>query len=113
MVRGGTFSPPQALSASNARYCPMFFKQIKYNGDNFSYVIADEASKEAVVVDPSYNAEAIIRLLKDHDFNVKYVIDTHSHGDHTAGNQDITSVFGAKVVAHKLARVNKGVSVEA
>jgi len=90
----------------------MFFKQIKYNGDNFSYVIADEASKEAVVVDPSYNVEAIIKLLKDHDFNVKYVIDTHSHGDHTAGNQDITSVFGAKVVAHKLARVNKGVSVE-
>jgi glyoxylase-like metal-dependent hydrolase (beta-lactamase superfamily II) len=90
----------------------MFFKQIKHPGDNFSYVIADEASKEAVVVDPSYNAEAIIKLLKDQGFKAKYVIDTHSHSDHTAGNQNVKSVFGAKVVAHKLARINKEISVE-
>jgi glyoxylase-like metal-dependent hydrolase (beta-lactamase superfamily II) len=90
----------------------MLFKQIKHHGDNFSYVIADEASKEAVVVDPSYNAEAIIKLLKDQGFKAKYVIDTHSHSDHTAGNQNVKSVFGAKVVAHKLARINKEISVE-
>lgn len=89
----------------------MFFKQIKHRGDNFSYVIADETIREAAVVDPSFNADAIIRLLKDQNFNVKYVINTHSHSDHTAGNEDIKSSFGAKIVAHKLAKINKDIEV--
>jgi glyoxylase-like metal-dependent hydrolase (beta-lactamase superfamily II) len=89
----------------------MFFKQIKYRGDNFSYVIADETTREAAVVDPSFNTDAIIRLLKDQNFNVKYVFNTHSHGDHTAGNKDIRSDFGAKIIVHKSAKVNKDIGV--
>jgi len=89
----------------------VFFRQIKHYGDNFSYVIADEANREAAVVDPSFNTDTIIRLLKDHNFNVKYIINTHSHSDHTAGNDEIKSHFGAKVVAHKLANVKGGISV--
>jgi hydroxyacylglutathione hydrolase len=89
----------------------MFFRQIKQSGDNFSYIIADEAIRECAVVDPSFNTDAIIQLVKDQNLTVKYVIDTHSHFDHTAGNEEIKSVFGAKVVAHKLADVDKDVSV--
>ena len=29
----------------------MFFRQIKYKGDNFSYVIGDEVTKESAIVD--------------------------------------------------------------
>jgi len=89
----------------------MFFKQIKFRGDNFSYVIADEKTKEAVVVDPSFNAEAIIKLLKSHGLNVKYVVNTHSHADHTAGNQEVAAYSDAKIVAHKAANSRKDVSV--
>ena len=89
----------------------MFFKQIKYHGDNFSYVIADENSKEAAVVDPSFNADAIAKLLKDQKLEAKYVINTHSHGDHTAGNEEIKKKFGARVVAHKLSKTKKDASV--
>lgn len=89
----------------------MFFKQIKHHGDNFSYIIADEAAKEAAVVDPSFNTGAIKQLLKNHNFNVKYIINTHGHSDHTAGNENIKSSFGSKVVAHKFAKVNKDISV--
>ena len=89
----------------------MFFKQIKYRGDNFSYVIADEASGEAVVVDPSFNVDAIILVLKDRNFSLKYVIDTHGHSDHTAGNEELRSAFHSKIVAHKLSHVNKDISV--
>jgi len=90
----------------------MFFRQIKYGGDNFSYVIADEATRECAVVDPSFNTDAIIRLVKDQNLIVKYVIDTHSHFDHTAGNEEIKSTFRAKVVAHKLADIDKDISVD-
>jgi hydroxyacylglutathione hydrolase len=89
----------------------MFFKQIKHRGDNFSYIIADENSKEAAVVDPSFNADAVIRLLRDRGFEAKYVINTHQHTDHVAGNEDIRSAFGARIVAHKLSGVKKDISV--
>lgn len=79
----------------------MYFKQIKHRGDNFSYIIADEATKEAAVVDPSFNADVIIQSLKEQKFIAKYVINTHYHGDHTAGNEDVKSEFGAKIVAHR------------
>jgi len=89
----------------------MFFKQIKDYGDNFSYVVADERTCEAAVIDPSFNAAAITKLLKDHKLKVKYVIDTHGHSDHTAGNDEIKRTFGAKIVAHELSKTKKDVSV--
>lgn len=89
----------------------MFFKQVKHVGDNFSYIIADEASSEAVVVDPSFNADAIIQLVKKNGLNIRYVINTHNHWDHTAGNSKIKSSFGSKIVAHKLSKAEKDIEV--
>ena len=89
----------------------MFFKQIKDRGDNFSYIIADENTRGAAVVDPSFNGDAIIRLLREKGFNAKYVVNTHQHMDHVAGNEDVKSAFGARIVAHKLSKVKKDVSV--
>jgi glyoxylase-like metal-dependent hydrolase (beta-lactamase superfamily II) len=89
----------------------MFFKQVKYRGDNFSYIIADEASREAAVVDPSFNVDAIILVLKDHKFSLKYIINTHGHVDHTAGNHELKTAFHSKIVAHKLSRLNQDISV--
>ncbi len=88
----------------------MFFKQIKSKGDNFSYVIADE-NNEAVIVDPSFNADTIITLIAECDGTVKYVINTHSHWDHIAGNDEIINKFNSKLVAHQLSKVNKTISV--
>jgi glyoxylase-like metal-dependent hydrolase (beta-lactamase superfamily II) len=89
----------------------MFFKQIKYRGDNFSYIIADVASREAGVVDPGFNVDAIILILKDQNFNLKYIINTHGHADHTAGNEELKSAFHSKIVAHKLSHVSQDISV--
>jgi len=89
----------------------MFFKQIKHHGDNFSYIIADEATKETAIVDSSFNSDEISRILKEQKLKAKYIINTHYHGDHTAGNEDIRSKFDSKIVAHKLAKVNKDIEV--
>lgn len=89
----------------------MFFKQVKHMGDNFSYVLADEATKEAAVVDPSFNADAIRKIVRDQGLKVRYVINTHDHPDHTLGNDEIRSAFGAKIVAHQLSGIRKDVSV--
>ena len=89
----------------------MYFKQVKYRGDNFSYVIADEASREAAVVDSSYNADVLIRLLNDRGFKLKYVINTHGHADHTGGNEALRSAFGAKIFAHRLSSITLDLAV--
>ena len=89
----------------------MFFKQVQRHSDNFSYVIADDATQEAIVVDSSYNAGEITRILKAENLKLKYVISTHGHSDHTAGNQELRSTFGAKIVAHKLSRINASMTV--
>lgn len=90
----------------------MFFKQIKYRGDNFSYIIADDTSREALVVDPSFNSDAIALIIKDQSFNLKYIINTHGHPDHTAGNEELKRAFHSKIMAYKLARVGQDVGVE-
>jgi hydroxyacylglutathione hydrolase len=90
----------------------MFFEQIQQHGDNFSYVIGDETTKEAIVVDSSFNAGEIIRILKAMNFALKYIINTHSHSDHTAGNIELSSVLNAKIVAHKLSKTNVDVKVD-
>jgi hydroxyacylglutathione hydrolase len=90
----------------------MFFSQFKWRGDNFSYIIVDEANREAAVVDPSYNADAIIRLLKTGNYNLKYVINTHGHSDHTSGNEALRSMFGAKIVAHRKSCSKPDLSVD-
>jgi len=90
----------------------VFFKQIKQFSDNFSYVLADEAVGEAVVVDSSYNVDEIVRVLKAENLRLKYVINTHGHSDHTDGNDELRSTFGGKIVAHRLSKVEHDVEVD-
>ena len=90
----------------------MFFKQIQQHGDNFSYIFGDETTKEAAVVDSSFNASEIIRILKAENLALKYIINTHSHSDHTAGNSELRSKFNAKIVAHSLSRINADIKVD-
>jgi glyoxylase-like metal-dependent hydrolase (beta-lactamase superfamily II) len=89
----------------------MFFEQIKYRGDNFTYVIADETGREAAVVDPSFNLDAILMLLKDKRLKLRYIINTHHHLDHTAGNEDLKSAFNGKIVAHESSILSKDIVV--
>jgi hydroxyacylglutathione hydrolase len=90
----------------------LFFKQIQRHSDNFSYIIADEETKQAAVVDSSYNADEIMKIVKTQDLQLKYVINTHGHSDHTAGNSELTSIFGAKIVAYKQSKISHDISMD-
>jgi hydroxyacylglutathione hydrolase len=90
----------------------MFFKQIQQHSDNFSYIIADENTKETAVVDSSFNASAIIQTIRNQKLDLEYLINTHGHSDHTAGNLELKSIFGAKIIAYKQSRINFDIGVE-
>ena len=53
--------------------------------ENNNYLIIDEVSKEAVLIDCSSDDESILTELKKHDAKLKYVLLTHGHFDHIAG----------------------------
>lgn len=79
----------------------MIFQQIRAGGDrNFGYLIGDETSGESTVVDPSSLPEEFVQLASKHNLKIVYIINTHSHGDHTNGNSELKKKTGAKIIMH-------------
>ncbi len=89
----------------------MFFRQIKYAGDNFSYIVADEKSREAAVVDPSFNGDEIIRIVEKNRLRIEYIVNTHHHRDHMADNDKLKSALSSDIVAHVSSVVRKDKAV--
>ncbi len=78
----------------------MIVHQLRTGGDkNFSYVLADETTKEAAVIDPSYKFDEITKQVDFEKLTVKYVINTHNHTDHIFGNTPIVMRHKAQIVA--------------
>jgi glyoxylase-like metal-dependent hydrolase (beta-lactamase superfamily II) len=78
----------------------MILKQFLVGGiKNYVYVIADEKTKDAAVIDPTDAEDAIIFLTKN-KLRLMYIFNTHSHYDHTACNNQLRKM-GGKVVAYK------------
>jgi len=78
---------------------------------NFTYIIADEETGNAAVIDPSWDLDKIFHVLKKHDWRAKYVINTHTHFDHVIGNEQVAEVTGAKIVQHNNSPLEKHVAV--
>ena len=66
----------------------MIFLQLTVEGydNNFTYIIGDEETKNAIVVDPAGSNEKVENEARDNGLRIKYIINTHSHEDHTIGN---------------------------
>ena len=79
----------------------MIFQQISAGGDrNFGYLIGDEETKEAAVIDPSSSPGVFPPAAKKHGLKIVCIIGTHGHGDHTGGIAALKRETGAKVVMH-------------
>ena len=68
--------------------------------DNYTYLIIDENTKNACVVDPGESGP-IINFLKNKDINLRYILNTHHHHDHIGGNLELKKKYGSKIVAFK------------
>jgi hydroxyacylglutathione hydrolase len=80
---------------------PMIFEQIRTGGDrNFAYLVGDEASKQAALVDPSNSPDKCVDRAEAHGLKVVYVVNTHGHYDHTDGNEAVRGRTGAQLVAN-------------
>jgi len=68
---------------------------------NFTYLLIDELNRSCILVDPSWDLEVIFDYLKKNSLQIKFIINTHSHFDHTLGNEQVAKVTGAKIMQHK------------
>jgi hydroxyacylglutathione hydrolase len=78
---------------------------------NFAYLVTEETSREALVVDSGWETAPILRAVAADHSNVRYVVATHNHFDHTATMQELAQKLGAKTVAHVNSPVAHDISV--
>ncbi len=66
-----------------------------------NYLVADENSKEAVLIDCSERLPQIIDDVKNLGLKVKYILLTHGHFDHVMGVNEMKKELNAEVLINK------------
>lgn len=91
----------------------MIFEQLQVGPlQNFCYLVGDRASGEAVVVDPHGEIDRLLARADAHGLRIQYILNTHTHWDHVAGNVELKERTGARVVTHPSGRVGRDLEVE-
>ncbi len=66
-----------------------------------NYLVVDEKSKEAVLIDCSETIEKLLTDIKELDVKVKYILLTHGHFDHVMGVNDMKEKLDTKVLINE------------
>jgi hydroxyacylglutathione hydrolase len=69
-----------------------------------SYLIGDETSKRAVVVDPQRDVSEYIADAEAAGMTIELVIETHFHADFLSGHLELAEATGAKIVYSSVAK---------
>ncbi len=65
----------------------------------YTYILGDEASREALVIDPVRElVDRDVQLLAELDLQLKYVLETHVHADHVTSSSLLRKRLGARTV---------------
>ena len=67
--------------------------------DNYAYIIVDETTETAAVIDPS-EAAPIIAKCTELNITPQFILNTHHHFDHVDGNQELKQKYAAKIVCN-------------
>lgn len=63
-----------------------------------SYLIVDERTKQAIVVDPQRDIEQYLRDVQEGGYAIQYVVLTHFHADFLAGHIELRNRAGARIM---------------
>lgn len=80
-------------------------KIYKFTLGNFAvnnYLVHAEGSNQAILFDAGEDPAPILEKIAELGLKLEYLVNTHGHGDHIAGNQIIVDETGAKLLIHQL-----------
>lgn len=63
-----------------------------------NYLVHADGSTKAILIDACEDTESILRKIDQLKLELVYLINTHGHGDHIAGNEAIVKATGAKLI---------------
>jgi len=64
-------------------------------------IIGDEATREAMVIDPGDDIEDVLAVIRKHNLQVKQIVITHAHIDHVGGAMKLRAATGAPILLNQ------------
>ncbi len=64
------------------------------------YIVGSESNKEGMIIDPGDEAGRILKKVKDLKLDIKFIVLTHGHIDHTGALKEVKEATGAEVAIH-------------
>jgi glyoxylase-like metal-dependent hydrolase (beta-lactamase superfamily II) len=82
---------------------PAFFlKQLEVGPmENFVYLLGDPETREAMVVDPAWQVDTILKTADQEGYKITGALISHHHYDHTNGIEDLLNATDAKIYVNK------------
>ncbi len=65
-----------------------------------TYIVGDEVTRDAVVIDPGGQAPEIMRIIKEEGLTLRRIINTHAHFDHVTGVEALKEATGVPFHLH-------------
>ena len=65
--------------------------------DNYMYLLIDDRTKEAAIIDP-VEPDKVIEAVQKHGVKLSTVLTTHHHWDHAGGNEELAKKVGGLTV---------------
>ncbi|HEU4963444.1 MAG TPA: MBL fold metallo-hydrolase [Bacilli bacterium] len=66
------------------------------------YLLVDEATRQAVVIDPGQDPDPLLEVIKREGLNVVGIWLTHAHLDHIAGLAEVKAATGGEILIHEV-----------
>ncbi|HET6915083.1 MAG TPA: MBL fold metallo-hydrolase [Acidimicrobiales bacterium] len=83
---------------TNSGESPLFFRQYELGCLSlYSYMIADEATGRAIVVDPQRDIEQYLQDAASRGLTIERIIETHFHADFVSGHLELAEATGAVI----------------
>jgi sulfur dioxygenase len=76
----------------------MFKQLFDESSSTLTYLVVDDESKEAVIIDPvRQHVEEYLRLVIQLNLQLKYALETHVHADHVTASGQLRNALGVQV----------------
>lgn len=80
----------------------LYLKQMELGPmENFVYLVGDKATREVFVVDPAWQVDTVLRVVKEEGLKIVGALVSHYHFDHTNGIEELLEAVSCPVYVNK------------